>query len=107
MLNIARMLASLIQLSSVSKIHLVETLLTVVIQGRFNNISALKLAVICLSRIQLKVCVSYANKAFSLLIYFLASHCQSPFAKYHSAPTFLQTLLQQFSRSITSPGCYH
>ena len=56
-------LASLIQLSSISKKpHLVETLLTVIIQGQFNNVSALKLAVICLSRTQLKVCVSFAKR---------------------------------------------
>ena len=65
MLSIAPMLASLIKLSSVFlKPHLVETLLTVIIQNRFNNISALKLAVICLSRTQLKVCISYLNKMY-------------------------------------------
>ena len=53
------MLASLIKLTSILKPHLVETLLTVIIQRRFNNVSALKLAVICLSRTQLKVRISY------------------------------------------------
>ena len=62
MLNIAPMLASLIKLSSVLKPHSVETLLTVIIQGRLNNISALKLAVVCLSKTQLKVCISIVNK---------------------------------------------
>ncbi|KAF8812641.1 hypothetical protein BYT27DRAFT_7159048 [Phlegmacium glaucopus] len=52
--QLADELGSLIKLSSVSKPHLVETLLTVIIQGRFSNVSALKLAVICLSSTQLK-----------------------------------------------------
>lgn len=61
-------LGSLIKLSSVSKPHLVETLLTVLIQDRFNHISALKLAVICLSRTQHKVCVSpVVNKTVVIL----------------------------------------
>ena len=63
------MLASLIKLSSVLKPHLVETLLTVIIQDQFNNISALKLAAICLSRTQLKVRISLVNKMCVLLIY--------------------------------------
>ena len=69
------MLALLIKLSSVSKSHLVETLLTVIIQGQLNNISALRLAVICLSRTQLKVCGTSGNNMFVLLIYYLASRC--------------------------------
>lgn len=107
MLSIAPMLASLIKLSSVLKPHLVETLLTVIIQRRFNNISALKLAVICLSRTQLKVCISYLINCVYCWFIHLASHCQSPFAKYHSTLAFPQTLHQQLSRSITHPGCYH
>ena len=107
MLSIAPMLASLIKLSSVLKPHLVETLLTVIIQRRFNNISALKLAVVCLSRTQLKVCIFYVNKTWVLLTIHLAPHCQSQFAKYYSASTFSQSLHQQLSWSITHPGCYH
>ncbi|KAF5309185.1 hypothetical protein D9619_012740 [Psilocybe cf. subviscida] len=47
-------LASLVKRMSNAKPHLVETLLTVIIQSRYHSISALQLAVACLSNTPLK-----------------------------------------------------
>ncbi|KAF8959548.1 ribosome 60S biogenesis N-terminal-domain-containing protein [Flammula alnicola] len=47
-------LTSLIKEASISKAHLVETLLSVVIQNRFSSVESLHLAVACLSTTQLK-----------------------------------------------------
>jgi hypothetical protein len=105
------MLASLIKMSSASKPHLVETLLTVIIQGRFNNISALKLAVICLSKTQLKVCISFVNKMCVLLIYspspsLSIAICKISFSTHVSINFVPTTLPKYYSSEMLSLNSY-
>ena len=107
MLSITPMLASLIKLSSISKPHLVETLLTVIIQGRLNNISALKLAVVCLSRTQLKVCISFVNKMCVLLNYspspsLSIAFCKISFSTRISTNSTPTTLPRYYSSGMLS-----
>ena len=111
MLNIVSILAPLIKLSSISKPLLVETLLTVIIQGRFNNIPALKLAVICLLRTQLKVRVSRVNEMFLSLIYLSSlslsiAFCKILFSTHISTNFALVTLPRYYQSEMLSLNSY-
>jgi hypothetical protein len=107
MLSVVWMLASLIKLSSGLKPHLVETLdcyHSTPIQQHFSPWTCSQLSFDDPSQ---SIFFTIIIKSMYCWPIHLAPHCQSPFAKYHSAPAFLQALHQQFSWNITHPGCYH
>ena len=104
------MLASLIKLSSILKPYLVETLLTVIIQRRFNNVSALKLAVICLSRTQLKVRISYVIQMCILILSpslsLSIAICKISFSIHISTSFAPTTLLRYYSSGMLLLNSY-
>lgn len=82
--------AALITSAETSKAHLVETLLTVVIQDCLANTAALKLAHVCLSTTLLKV--RFKITVWQDINFFAALSRQSPPAEYRPTFTVLQIL---------------